>query len=350
MTVLFTCAGRRNYLIQYFKEIIGNGGKTIAVDSDAMAPALMEADVSFAVPSVYDDNYIPTLVGIIKDHKVDMVIPLNDLELPIMAAHKKILESTGAQMIISRSGIIDLCADKWKTYNFFEDLKIPTPKTFIGIDDTLMALAENSIDFPIVLKPRWGFGSVGVQEVESEEELRLSYQLLLAKVNKTLMASVGSDTMKNQIILQEKIEGEECGIDIVNDFDGNHHNSYARIKKAMRAGETDRAQSVVDERFSKIAKKIGKATRHIGIMDCDFFLKNDTIYFLEMNPRFGGGYPFSHQAGVHIPGMYVEWSKGNTEISKYDNYRPDLVFSKCERIVEIKSCREAGTKNVRLRV
>lgn len=335
MTVLFTCAGRRNYLIRYFKEILGESGKTIAVDSDSTAPALVEADMALTVPSVFDSGYIDKLLSIIRLNKIDLVIPLNDLELPIIAANKEKLEAYGANVVISRPVLIDLCADKWKTYNFFRELNIPTPTSFIGMEDALVALAENEITFPIILKPRWGFGSVGIEEVDSEEELRLAYKMLLIKLKKTMMSSQPGNLLKNQIIFQEKIEGEEYGIDILNDFNGDYHNAFVRKKLAMRAGETDRAISIIDSQFSELAQKIGEATRHIGIMDCDFFVKNGKVYFLEMNPRFGGGYPFSHEAGVNIPGMYLEWLKGTDETSKFDNYRPDFLFSKCERLVKI---------------
>lgn len=350
MTILFTCAGRRNYLIGYFKEIIGDNGKTIAVDSDALAPAFADADISIAVPSIYDKNYVATLFKIINDYEVELVIPLNDLELPIMAANKEKLQSNGAKVIISDPDLIELCADKWRTHKFFGDLKIPTPKTFITIDDAITALAGNSVKFPMILKPRWGFGSVGIEVVDNEEELRLAYQLLLSKIKKTVMASININSLKNQIIIQEKMVADEYGIDIVNDFNGNYYGSYVRKKLAMRAGETDKALSVIDSHFSEIGEKIGNATRHPGIMDCDFFFKDNTVYFLEMNPRFGGGYPFSHHAGLHLPGMYLEWLKGNSEVSGYDTYQSDCVFSKCDRIISIGDCKKHVGKDNRLTV
>lgn len=33
---------------------------------------------------------------------------------------------------------------------------------------------------------------------------------------------------------------------------------------------------------------------------------------LEMNARFGGGYPFSHMAGVDLPQAIVNWLLGKT--------------------------------------
>ena len=84
--------------------------------------------------------------------------------------------------------------------------------------------------------------------------------------------------IEKSILIQEKINGEEYGIDILNDFNGNHYNSFVRKKIAMRSGETDKAVSVINDEFSRIAKIIGDATKHIGNMDCDFFVANTRAF------------------------------------------------------------------------
>ena len=71
-------------------------------------------------------------------------------------------------------------------------------------------------------------------------------------------------------------------------------------------------------------------------MDCDFFVSGDKIYYLEMNPRFGGGYPFSHESGINTPAIYISWLKGDTEIDKYNNFKAGLMFSKYDRLMPIK--------------
>ena len=58
MNILFTCAGRRTYLLKYFKENMSAGDKVVATDMQSSAPALQVADVKFQVPSVYDPKYI----------------------------------------------------------------------------------------------------------------------------------------------------------------------------------------------------------------------------------------------------------------------------------------------------
>lgn len=337
MNILFSCAGRRNYLIEYFKREIGDNGKIIVVDSDYTAAALAfaKADFSIEMPSLYHSDYLNVLNNVIKDNNVDLVIPLNDLELPLMSENKRLFEESGAKVIVSDPNVISFCADKWQTYKFFKKLNISTPLSFLKIEDVEEALSKKVLSFPIILKPRWGFGSIGIEEVRSLEELHFAYKLLLIKIKRSVVANMNDDNFVDTIIFQQKIDGQEYGVDILNDFKGSYCASFVRKKLAMRAGETDKAVTVIDSKFSKIAKKVGEATKHIGIMDCDFFVVDNEVYFLEMNPRFGGGYPFSHEAGVNIPAIYLAWSRGDFDIAKYIDYRSGCIFSKYDRIIKV---------------
>ena len=82
--------------------------------------------------------------------------------------------------------------------------------------------------------------------------------------------------------------------------------SYEK-KIAMRAGETDIAQLVDNPAIRAELERLGRMTGHIANMDCDVFLVDDVPYILEMNARFGGGYPFSHMGGCDLPQAIVNW-------------------------------------------
>lgn len=335
MNILFTCAGRRNYLINYFKEAIGNKGKIIAVDHQLSAPALVDADIALKVPKIYSKEYINSLINIVEEHNVHAVISLNDLELPILSEHSERMESTGTKIIISDKNVIDIAFDKWKTYEFFKSINVKTPKTYLEVNAALKAIKSNQLKYPLIVKPRWGSASIGIDIVENEEELLLSYRLQIVKVKKSILKVASEDAIERSILIQEKINGEEYGIDILNDFDGNYYGSFIRKKLAMRCGETDKAISVVDEKFEGVAKKIAENIRHVGNMDCDFFVSDNEVYFLEMNPRFGGGYPFSHEAGINTPAIYLSWLSGHTDVDKYNNFKDNMAFSKCDKLMAI---------------
>ena len=78
----------------------------------------------------------------------------------------------------------------------------------------------------------------------------------------------------------------------------------------MRSGETDIAELVDEPEIKSTLNRLGHITKHIGNMDVDVFLVNGVPYILEMNARFGGGYPFSHMGGCNLPAAIVKWVKG----------------------------------------
>jgi len=333
--ILFTCAGRRNYLINYFKEALNGNGKVVAVDRQLTAPALVDADLAIKVPDIYSAKYIPTLIKTIKEENIHAVISLNDLELPILSENKKRLEKTGVRVLISGKNVIDIAFDKWKTFQFLKSQGINTPKTYLTLEDAREALKKGDLQFPLVLKPRWGSASISIDFPENDEELALSYKLQSLKIQKSILSKASSEDIEKAIVIQEKLTGKEFGMDILNDFDRNYYGTFLREKLAMRSGETDKAMSVRDPQLENIGKKIAGSLKHVGNMDCDAFLHNGDLYMLELNPRFGGGYPFSHEAGVNIAAIYLEWLKGNKNVDAFNQYQPDIIFSKCDRLLKI---------------
>jgi len=335
--ILFTCAGRRNYLINYFKDALNGNGKIFAADQTLLAPALVDADVAITVPNIYDENYISTIKKIILKHKINAVIPLNDFELPILSKHKTELEKTGVKVIISNKDVINIAFDKMETSNFIEQIGLKTPKTFTNFKAAKSAINNDTLKFPLVVKRRWGSASVGIDFPETMEELDLAFTLQQLKLKKTNLDIVFQNEFDNAILIQEKLDGKEYGLDILNDFEGNYLGTFVREKLSMRSGETDKAISVIDPKFETLGKTIATHLKHIGNLDCDVFYVNNELYVLELNPRFGGGYPFSHEAGINIAAIYIDWLNSSIDISKHNQYKAGIMFSKCDRLLKITS-------------
>ena len=101
-------------------------------------------------------------------------------------------------------------------------------------------------------------------------------------------------------------------MDIINDLSGQHQVTVVKQKLSMRSGETDKAITVKNVALEKLGAYIAAITRHPANMDVDVFWDGEKAYILEFNPRFGGGYPFSHAAGIHLPKAIVVWLRNET--------------------------------------
>lgn len=309
MNILFTCAGRRTYLLKYFKENMSAEDKVVATDMQLSAPALQAADVKLQVPAVYDPKYIDITLNICKEQKIGALISLNDLELPILAENKAKFEELGVKVIVSDPEVIDIAFDKYKTAQWVESIGLNAPKTYVTLASAKEALAKGEIAFPLFMKPRWGSGSIGLETIDDMEELDIYYHLLMKIIKKTILAtaSVGD----KYIMIQEKLTGNEFGLDVMNDLEGNNVAVSVKQKLAMRAGETDKAITVDLPEVREMGAIIGRNLKHIGNLDVDIMQRANGDYcVLELNPRFGGGYPFSYEAGANMPKAILQWLKG----------------------------------------
>lgn len=309
MNVLLTSVGRRAYMVKYFKEVLGAEGQVHVCNSDNKSIAFKYADKKVISPLIYDENYIPFLVEYCKENSIDIIISLFDIDLLILARHKKEFEEIGTNVIVSNEGIIEICNDKWQTYEFLTKNCFNTPKSFLKIKEVIKKIKEGNLSYPVVVKPRYGCGSISVSIAHDEEDLIYLTKKANQEINDSYLKyeSAASD---EKIVYQECLIGQEYGADIINNLKGEVQNVIVRKKIAMRSGETDIAELVDEPIIRDELGRLGIITKHIANMDCDVFLVNGKPYILELNARFGGGYPFSHMGGCNLPQAIVNWVKG----------------------------------------
>jgi carbamoyl-phosphate synthase large subunit len=333
LNVLLTCAGRRNYLVGYFQKALDGRGSVLAADASADASSLYEADKAFVVPLVSDQGYVDALLEICRKNHVRLLVPLNDLELSVIASRRSDFVAIGTLPLVSSPHVIDICFDKWKTAAFLQEIGLKTPKTYLTLEDALTAVSAGEISYPLVVKPRWGSASIGLGFPADSEELEMTYELTRKRLARSILAEASSTDTTHSILIQEMLSGSEYGLDVVNDINGNHVCVFVKQKLAMRSGEADRARTITNDKLEAIGATIAKALGHIGNLDCDMFVGKEGFATLELNPRFGGGYPFSHAAGADLPAALIAWVNGVEPDPDWLLVKPNVVASKCDRLV-----------------
>jgi len=281
MNILFTNVGRRTYIIEYaLAEKINYKNLEIHVAENDKFSAAVNLDKRLKIhhtPLVLKNGnkYLKSLFKIVKKNKIHLIIPLADYDLEILSRNKKKFKNLGCKVLISSSNLIKTFYDKRLTYSFCTKNKIKTPKIYLN--QKSLKLNKSKI---VVKKDIFGSASSGYLKLKKNSNL------------------IFKD--KNSLI-QEHINGIELHFDILNDFNGKFLSTCVKKKFLMRAGETDKAEIIYKKKYISLAKKISKISKHVGNLDCDVIKsKRGDLYFIDFNPRFGGGYPFTHISGYNF--------------------------------------------------
>lgn len=136
-------------------------------------------------------------------------------------------------------------------------------------------------------------------------------------------------------MVQPDLGGSEYGLDIVTPVSGGSvEGLLGRRKLAMRHGETSAAVTVDNAPFQGLAAALNGVLGIRGTVDVDCLLTDDgTPHVIDINPRFGGGYPFSHIAGADVPNFLVASTAGVTPKVDWNSYQLDYVGAKHEGII-----------------
>lgn len=311
INVLLASAGRRRYLVNWFREALtelGVDGKIVVADADPHGASRGEADVYETALRLSSAHYTDWLLEILQRHQISLTISLNDFELSYWATQ---LPRRSAQF----DSLIRLTASKQRA---IED-KMMMPGLLaphgILVPPTWQAsqLPQHGTlaDRTYVVKARFGSGSRGLGIVDRshlDEELRFAHREVTHADGRPASDPIEA---RELTIVQQQVVGREYGLDVIADLDGRYRGVLARQKLAMRHGETDKAVSVDPGPFVDLARSITAAVGHRGLIDVDVIVDDDTNFWvIDINPRFGGGYPFSHLAGAHVPKAYVAWALG----------------------------------------
>lgn len=314
VNVLFTSVGRRVELLQAFKRAyldLDLKGQIIAVDTNPLAPALQYADRFYLVPPLTDESYVPTLVEICSREHVDLVFPLIDPDIPVLAQYRDALEATGAKVVVVSPDAARTTADKWLTYLFFRRHNIPTPRTWLPSQ-----VKEVAVNYPVIVKPR--FGSAGKDVFRANNRRELDFFLEYVP----------------EPLVQEYLSGPEVTSDVICDFTGEVMAVVSRQRIEVRSGEVAKGKTIYEPDIIQFGVTIAKGLGVIGPITVQCFIQEGKPYFTEINARFGGGVPLGIAAGVKAPHWYLALAAGIAlDIPPLGSYQVGLYMSRFDNSV-----------------
>lgn len=319
--ILFTGVGRRVELVQAFRQAALTKNislKIYGADMAGTAPALAYCDCVRRVCGMRDKDYIPQLAGICRNDGIDMLIPTIDTDLLILAENREVFTALGTKVLISAPDKIAICRDKNYTADFFESCGLRAPHTY----NDYTKYVEG---FPCFIKPKDGSSSINAFKVNNAEELEVYAEKI------------------GDYIIQPFIEGTEYTIDIFCDLEGEPVTIIPRERTQVRAGEVLKTRIFMDETMIRESRQLIAGFRPCGPMTVQLIRQNGTgdDYYIEINPRFGGGAPLSMKAGARSAEVILDILTGNRTEFHSDDISDNAVYSRFDQCV----CIDRGTEN-----
>jgi carbamoyl-phosphate synthase large subunit len=304
--ILILSAGRRVELVKSFKIELAKlipASKVIAVDLNPhLSAACQIADEFYKAPNVNSTRYIKFLKELCIDKSVSMIIPTIDPELLILSNNVEYFKSFGIYIIISELSLVKACRDKNQISKVF---------TSMGLDTPLIYKKDN-LSFPCFVKPYDGSSSKGI------------YKL----TDRSMLTDKIFNNDKNMFMEYIPSYYDEYTVDIYYDKGGNLKSFVPRLRLETRSGEISKGVTKNNFVYGFLLNKLPNLVGAKGCVTLQVLVSEKEKIFkaIEINPRFGGGYPLSYSAGANFPKMLIREYILDEKIDFFDSWNADLLM------------------------
>lgn len=307
MNILITSAGQRVSLVRAFKSELSQlveDGKVFTVDlNPILAPACHVSDAYFQVPRVTDTTYIDTLLTICEENAIKLIIPTIDTELLILSENRDLFSQKGIFISVSDTELIKKCRDKNLTHELFTEYGVDIPKQF----------NKANLEFPLFAKPYNGSLSKGIFMANDAEDIT-------------------PEQLNNpELIFMQYISPEEYDeytVDCYFDKNSELKCLVPRKRIFVRAGEINKGVTKKNHIVSVLLDKLANLKGARGCITVQvFYHKTEcNVLGIEINPRFGGGYPLSYLAGANYPKWLIKEYLFNEYIPVFGDWEDNLLM------------------------
>lgn len=319
--VLISSAGRRVALMEAFRDdlaALGLEGAVYATDMSDLSAAWHSSDEAFAVPPCTAEGFIPRMLQICEQHSIRLLVPTIDPELGVLAQHRSDFEAVGTHVHVSCPETVAIGGDKVSTHRWLSEAGLPTVRQAPPED----VLAEpESWTWPLLVKPVHGSSSRGVAIVEEP-------------------AALEAATRREPYIVQSIAPGQEYTVSCFVDSQGRARCAVPRKRLETRGGEVSKGVTFRHEGLEELAMRACESLPGArGALNIQIFLDEDSgaLNIIELNARFGGGFPLAWQAGARYPQWLIEECLSLPSTAQPDAWKDGLVMLRWDAAVFVQA-------------
>ncbi len=309
MNVLISSAGRRGSLVKSFgRAIHARGGRVFASDMSPLAPALYLADEALPALPLKQAGYLDNLLDLVHKNQIGLIVPTLDSELALLAEAKAAFAERGCIALISDPPFVALSGNKWVTYEFCQTAGIETHRSWLPSQ----GYKPEELPDKLFVKPCEGSASAHTYSTN-----RVGLEATLFRVPDP--------------IIQEEADGHEVTIDALLDLNGDLIHYVPRRRIRHLAGESIIGVTYDNPELENWLERVLKICGDHGArgpITLQCFLSPRGPLLTEINPRFGGGFPLTDEAGGHYPEWCVAMAMGESVAPRIGEFRRGLYMTR----------------------
>ena len=251
------------------------------------------------------------LMEVLKKEHYDVTIPLTDFSATMLSKYKDKFEKY-THVAVNDWDVFMQAGDKLNTMVACMDNDIPCPKTLRNTE-TLDDVLKSGLQYPFIIKPRVGYGSIGFHCINNEEELRKHFEDSVEKYGPMLVQEYIPQTD-----IQYKCEvfiGEDGEVKSAHVFDKTR---WYPIDGGSTCCSTSVERPDIVESSVKLLKAIG--WRGYGDVDLIQDPRDHVAKVMEINPRITASVKVCTYSGVDFARQIVEYETGR-QVTEYKDYK-----------------------------
>ena len=314
--ILITSAGQRVALVREFQETLQHffpEAKVFTTDMNPkFAPAAYVSDGCFEVPRCTSDDYVETLLLLCNEKGIGMIVPTIDTELAILSANNDLFLKRGVFVSVSDYDFVMMCRDKRNTGEFFEKHGIRVPR----------AIDKYHPIFPLFAKPYDGSLSTNLHYIKNAAELTKE---ILEDPKLLFMEYIDKDVYKEYTV--DMYYGKDHKVKCI----------VPRERIKIRAGEINKGLTEKEPLTQYLYDRLETIDGCVGCICIQVFLNPQTcdVVGIEINPRFGGGYPQTYAAGGNYPELLIRENFLGEKIEYFDDWKNHLLMLRFDDAVYV---------------
>lgn len=281
-----------------------------ALDTGVYDPALCDAVYLIPYPTEGEKALLARLEYVIRQERIDVLIPTLDAELISFIRLRHELEPLGVHMLVPTEEQLSM-RSKAKLGEFAHDHGIPFPLSIAVSAPEMLAGAMNQLGVPLVIKGCF----YEAQVCHTLEQARNAYFQIANKWGLPIIA-------------QGYLPGEEYDICALGDAAGKLSGAVAMRKLRLTdKGKAWAGITIMDDELLELTRKVVEGLEWTGPLEIEFirWSYDHRFYLFEINPRFPAWCYLTAGCGLNLPVRYLRLALGE-KIAPSLDYRPGTMF------------------------